>query len=335
MTLDGLRKTAKESVKHLRKRGMKSKEFVPKINVVRYADDFVITCRSKGMLEKYVRPAIEAFLAERGLELHPTKTKIVHIRQGFNFLGFTFQAFRDESRAKGYSVLAKPSKKSMETLARKLRKIVKDGLALTAERLIYQLNPILRGWSNYFRCGTSKKKFVYIGKYLWVKLWGWARRKHRHHTNRELRKLYFLREAKRNWIFAGKNQESGNKVQLFDIANVMVTRHVMCKDLNPFLPENQEYYKNRERKGSKLGVVLDKYRVSILTKTQGICKVCSAPLISEESLEVHHVIPKSKGGKDHISNLIILHKECHKQVTNSKNSELLARFQAEGVTRGD
>jgi RNA-directed DNA polymerase len=113
-----------------------------KVNLVRYADDFIITGNSKELLETEVKPMVESFLKERGLELSPEKTHITRIEDGFDFLG---QNVRDY----GGTVLVKPSRKNVATFLEKVRGIIKASRQVTAGHLIVNLNPVIRGWANY------------------------------------------------------------------------------------------------------------------------------------------------------------------------------------------
>jgi len=106
-----------------------------RINLIRYADDFIITGRTKELLEGEVKPLVEQFLQPRGLELSPKKTVITHVEQGFDFLG---QNVRKYPNGK---LLIKPSKKNVKTFLDGVRKIIKAGLGLSAAELIDCLNP--------------------------------------------------------------------------------------------------------------------------------------------------------------------------------------------------
>ncbi|OUL90097.1 group II intron maturase-specific domain-containing protein, partial [Paraburkholderia hospita] len=113
-----------------------------KVNVVRYADDFVITGDSKEMLESEVKPWVEAFLAVRGLRLSEEKTRITHIDDGFDFLGWNFRKYSGK-------LLIKPSKKNAQAFYRKVSETISGNKTVRQEDLIRLLNPMLRGWAQY------------------------------------------------------------------------------------------------------------------------------------------------------------------------------------------
>lgn len=128
MTLDSLEKTVKTAVS--------SKD---KLCVVCYADDFIITAHSKELLEQTVKPAIEQFLSEKGLQLSKEKTKVTHIDDGFDFLGFNVRQYNDK-------LLIKPSRKSLKNLLQGLREIIKCNQSSKTSDLLYKLNPKILGW---------------------------------------------------------------------------------------------------------------------------------------------------------------------------------------------
>ena len=156
----------------------------PKINVVRYADDFIITGRSKEQLEEKVLPAIAAFLEERGLRLSPEKTKITHIESGFDFLGANVRKY-------GRKLLMRPSKDNVLGLLRDLRGMIRIQRAATALDLIHQLNSRLRGWANSQRHLVASRAFRYVDKRIFTTLWQWARRRHPQKGRNWVRQKYF------------------------------------------------------------------------------------------------------------------------------------------------
>ena len=139
MVLDGLEKAIKD-VYH--KRTVNGKAYFPKVNFVRYADDFIVTGESPELLENGVKPIITAFLKERGLELSEEKTLITHINDGFDFLGVNIRMYKNK-------LLTKPSDKNFKAIIDKIRKIIKTNPSMKQAYLINKLNPIIRGWVNY------------------------------------------------------------------------------------------------------------------------------------------------------------------------------------------
>ena len=142
-----------------------------KVNLVRYADDFVISAASKEILEETVKPAVTQFLAERGLILSEEKTLITHIDQGFDFLGFNVRKYDGK-------LLIKPSKKSITTFLNDLRSIIKSNPTVKTESLIRMLNPKLKGWAYYYRHVVSKAIFSKVDEEMYHSLCKWTRRRH-------------------------------------------------------------------------------------------------------------------------------------------------------------
>src|SRR5437016_4280002 len=160
--LDGVERLLKEKFptsKHLPSLGGK----VPCVNLIRYADDFVITGRTKELLEGEIKPLVEEFLQKRGLELSPTKTVITHVEKGFDFLG---QNVRKYPNGK---LLIKPSKKNVKTFLGGIRKIIKAALGMSAADLIGWLNPKIRVWANYHRHVVSQRTFVRVDHLIFAR----------------------------------------------------------------------------------------------------------------------------------------------------------------------
>ena len=165
-----------------------------KVNVVSYADDFVITGASKEVLENKVMPVVASFLKERGLELSQTKTKITHIDEGFDFLGFNVRKYKGK-------LLIKPAKKNIKSFLDKIRKLIKSNPTITTEILIHQLNPKIRGWANYFCHVVAKETFSYVDHSVFQTLLRWVKRRHPNKSVRWILKKYFRSQGLRSWIF--------------------------------------------------------------------------------------------------------------------------------------
>ena len=174
MALDGLERLL---VTRFPKKGSPQKR--AKVNLIRYADDFCITGASKELLEQEVKPLVEQFLAERGLQLSPEKTVITHIEQGFDFLGQTVRKYHKGKEAKFFIT---PSKKNVKAFLAKIRNHIKTSRDLTAGELIVKLNPQIRGWALYHRHAVSKDVFHAVDHEIFKALWAWAQRRHRHKT---------------------------------------------------------------------------------------------------------------------------------------------------------
>lgn len=221
MTLDGLEEILKQKFKRC------------KVNYTRYADDFVITGATKELLENEVKPVVVRFLAERGLVLSEEKTVITQIDDGFDFLGFNTRSYKGK-------VLTKPSKASIASILKKIKTIIRNNKQTKQENLIKLLNPIIRGWGNYYSHVVSKKVFSRIDHEIMLMLGRWAKRRHSKKSWRWVLTKYFCCIGNRNWVF-----KSG-EVELIEMAKIPIVRHIKIrKDANPYDTDYREYFRKR------------------------------------------------------------------------------------------
>jgi len=229
MTLDGLEQLIKESVPR-RKR----------VNFVRYADDFIVTGKSKTILEQDIKPTIEKFLSERGLSLSTEKTSITYIRHGFTFLGQTFQK-------QGNKLLITPAKEGIQNLLRKVGDLIRKHIGKPTEALIKKLNPVLRGWANYHRHVVSSKAFNRIDTYVFEQLWRMVKRKHQNKTKGWLFKKYWSAAGKHLFSIVHKYKEKSRILKVIRVSSLGIKRHIKIKaDANPYLPEFGYYFWKRK-----------------------------------------------------------------------------------------
>src|SRR5271155_1121511 len=190
--LDGLEQVLKENYPAGRR--VKSLGgLTSSVNFIRYADDFVITSKSKDLLKGEVQPLVEQFLQQRGLKLSPTKTVITHVEKGFDFLGQNVRRYPDGK------LLIKPSKKNVKTFLEGIRATIKAGIGMSVADLIDQLNPKIRGWANYHRHVISKSTFSHVDYSIFQRLWQWARRRHPKKSSTWLKEKYYGRNRGRDW----------------------------------------------------------------------------------------------------------------------------------------
>ncbi|MCG1048824.1 reverse transcriptase domain-containing protein, partial [Mycetohabitans sp. B6] len=212
-----------------------------KAHVVRYADDFIATGASRELLEKQVKPAIEAFLSARGLQLASEKTLVTHIARGFDLLGQNVRKYGDK-------LLIKPARKSVQALLNKVSEVLGKNKAATQSQVIMQLNPILRGWAMYHRHVVAAATFARIDHLVWTKLWRWAKRRHPRKNALWIKRRYFERRGLRDWIFACHVQplDLAFRPTLFRLTGVTITRHTKVRsDANPFDPAWMPYFQRR------------------------------------------------------------------------------------------
>ncbi len=215
-----------------------------RVNVIIYADDFIITGKTKEVLENKVKPVVEKFLGERGLVLSKEKTKITHINEGFDFLGVNTRKYRNGK------LIQKPSKDSVKRFMKEFRETVKQNQAVTTEILIRLLNQKLIGWANYYRHYCSKVTFGKIGKQLFPILWRWAKQRHRRKGSFWILNKYFRTKINHRWQFFTKIKDKDSKISYLDlvqIAHTPIRRHVKIKsDATPFDPAYEKYFRIRQ-----------------------------------------------------------------------------------------
>lgn len=236
MTLDGMER-------ELRQRfgaagSAKSKR--SKVNLVRYADDFVVTGASVEVL-MVAKALIEAFLSERGLSLSPEKTKIAHIDEGFDFLGWN-------ARKYGGTLLITPADKNVKAFLRTIRTTIKELGTAKQENVIAKLNPIIRGWASYHQNQVAKRTFNKVDHRIWQQLWRWARRRHPKKSLSWIKDRYFVRKGTRDWVFAATIEDRGRSKQivLAKASDTPIRRHPKIHgSANPFDPDWDSYFENR------------------------------------------------------------------------------------------
>jgi len=212
-----------------------------KVNFVRYADDFIVTGATRELLEQKVRPALTAFLAQRGLELSEQKTVITSIDSGFDFLGHTLRKHRGK-------LLVTPAKSKIKILRQKIKQRVQSALALPQEALLRQLNPLLRGWANYFRNGAAKQTFSNLDYYVFRTLWRWATRRHPGKSTAWKLSKYFSAAApqKRFSVHIRRKDGEPRVLKLYRMASTKIERHIRVRGTaNPYDPRYTEYFQKR------------------------------------------------------------------------------------------
>jgi RNA-directed DNA polymerase len=283
-----------------------------KVHLVRYADDFIITGTSKELLRDEVQPLVAHFLKERGLELSHEKTSITHIDDGFDFLG-------QHIRRYGTKVLLKPSRKNVRAFLTKIKDVIQhEGGHLTAGELIERLNPKIRGWALYHRHASSSHTFARVDDVIFKKLWRWARRRHRKKPASWVKRKYFTKAGDDRWRFRGTVYDDWrgfHEVTLVRARDTHIRRHVKIQgNANPYDPSWELYFE--ERLAAHMASTLTgRGKVRYLWMQQeGKCLVCGELLALAGEWQVHHLRWRVNGGDDTISNLVLLHPNCHRQV---------------------
>ena len=233
MTLDGLEKLIQDKY-HRNSKGNIENHYraKTKVNLVRYADDFIITANTKEIAEE-LKELVSQFLEKRGLTLSEEKTMITHIDDGFDFLGWTFRKFKGK-------LIVKPSKNSIKTLLRKCATIIlKEGKASSQSELIRRLNQVIRGWSNYHRHVVSSHAFSYVNNTLYLLLQQWAKHRHPHKNSWWRLNRYWHEKNMKRWLFMS------DEYVLINMRRIKIIRHPKLQiSKNPFLHE--KYFVKRK-----------------------------------------------------------------------------------------
>jgi len=254
-------------------------------------------------------------LSERGLKISEEKTRIVHIGDGFNFLGFNLRQYKGK-------LLIKPQKEKVLKFCKELGRTISQCATWTQQNLIAKLKPVLRGFANYYRGVVSKKTFNYINHRVTMYLYRWAKRRHPNKGKRWVKNRYFHRVEDNEWTFACYGTDSRGRNKFYSLTNISKTpiiRHVkVTGNYSPDDPELKKYWETRNHKQGKLYWAKgSKYEQ--VAKNQGFkCPICGEYLFNGEEIETHHIVPVAKGGLNDEENLMHLHVMCHKQVHNTK-----------------
>ena len=293
------------------------------LSLIRYADDFVVIHEDLNVVKK-CQEIIAEWLRDMGLELKPSKTKLTHTLNeidgnvGFEFLGFHVQqhkvgnyrcANNTHGIPLGFKTLITPSKAKVKTHLAKIAEVVDTHKTAPQAALISKLNPIIRGWSNYYSTVVSKETFNKADMLTWQKLRAWARTRGKGSINKD---KYWRRVGDRNWCFS---TEDG--LELLTHASTPIVRHTKVKGAASPFDGNWAYWSKRRGEYPETPNRV----ASLIKKQKGICPHCGLYFTSTDRVEVDHIKPTSLGGKDTYDNLQLLHRHCH-DIKTAKDGSL-------------
>jgi RNA-directed DNA polymerase len=240
MTLDGIEKMLKSKYWTSSNGTVHRKHNKQLVNYTRYADDFIITAKTKETLIE-TKELLTKFLEERGLTLSEEKTLLTHINDGFDFLGWTIRKFNNK-------LISRPSTTSFKRITDKTKEIINGHLAKTQTKLITSLNPLIVGWSNYQRAVHAKETFAKLDNRIFTQLWNWALHRHPNKSKRWIKNRYWKTSETRKWIF------SDGETNLKLATDTKIIRHRLIRmNANPYLPRDRDYFEyraNRRKKGN-------------------------------------------------------------------------------------
>ncbi|WP_332059021.1 group II intron reverse transcriptase/maturase [Streptococcus canis] len=306
MALDGLQQVLSDRF-HTNRLGKVDLRFKNshKVNLVRYADDFIVTAATQEIALE-AKELIREFLLGRGLELSEEKTLVTHINDGFDLLGWNFRKYKGK-------LIVKPSKNSIQTVIGKFSEtILKRGKAWEQEVLIMKLNQQIRGWTNYHQSVCASEAFSYLDYQLYELLWRWAKRRHPKKGQWWISTKYWHRRGNRSWVFA-----SGDK-ELIRVDHTAIVRHTKVREnANPYL--DTDYFAQRT---FNHGMKRLTGRFKLVWKQQnGRCHHCGLPMELGEDREIFFKVPKSKGGVEEVDNMAYVHRYCQRLFIESRSKE--------------
>lgn len=294
------------------------------VSVIRYADDFVILHKDIEVI-KLCKAEIENWLADMNLELKPSKTRLTHTlneyndeTSGFDFLGFHVKQFptgkhssgkNGQKRLLGFKTKVSPSKKSLKTHYRKIAAIFEASYGVRQEVLIKRLNPIIRGWSNYFSV-SNRTYFSKMDHQMVWKAMRWGKHRHGRKIVRWIVNKYFHTIGNSKWNFSAF--KDGKPIAVLQKHSATkFRRYVKVKGSSSPYDGDFVYWSTRMGRHPELT-----YRVTRLLKQQkGKCTHCGLYFKNADVWEVDHIVPKLSGGKNETPNLQLIHRHCHHQKT--------------------
>lgn len=304
--------------------------------LIRYADDLVVIHENLSVVQR-CQQIIAEWLQDMGLELKPSKTRITHTVEsyegcvGFDFLGFNIRQYRvsDEYSARnpkgeilGFKTLIKPSKEAIKRQIEKIGKIINAHKSASQGALIGKLNPVIKGWANYFSAVVSTKTFSKIDHIIYQQLLAWGKFTHPHTPVKQIVNKCWQTIGGDHWVFATKE---GNEItaRLQKHSQTKIVRHEKVKgEASPY-DGNLVYWSTRRSKHPECPERI----AELLRQQEGKCAWCKLHFREEDLLEIDHILPISQGGKDIKSNRQLLHRHCHDKKTaldTVKHQEQLA-----------
>lgn len=330
IALHGMSKRIKEEFPK-RKTKIKGKQVsYNAAHLIRYADDFVIIHEDITVVQK-CREIISEWLKDMGLELKPSKTKLVHTLNshngeppGFDFLGFNIRQYKGgkyttgkntKGEKLGFSTIITPSKEKVKIHLEKIAQVIDNHKALSQVDLIKSLNPLIIGWTNYYRAVPSSKIFHKLDFLVYQKLRRWANRRHPQKNKHWVSNKYWQTIGNDHWVFA-PSFKGTNPLKLRKHGQTKIINHAKVKGESSPYDGNLVYWSTRMGQHPEM----PNQMAILLKKQSGKCAYCGLHFREKDVIEVDHITPKSKGGKDSYDNWQLLHRHCHDTKTASDGS---------------
>jgi len=310
--------------------------------VIRYADDLAVLCHSRDEAEQ-VKARLAGWLRPRGLVFNEGKTRIVTLDEGFDFLGFTV-------RHQSGKLLIKPSKAALRRIRERLRSEMLALRGANAEMVLRRLNPIIRGWSAYYRGVVSSEAFNALDSHLWTLTYKWAKQAHPNKPKRWIVNRYygmFNKSRRARWVFGDRTSGA----YLIKFAWTGIVRHRMVKGASaPDDPALAQYWAQRRRKGS--APPLSQRNLRLLQSQRGCCPICGEMLLhadhppqspheweqwvraTEKAISKQSVAYRGDGRPDGATYIRLVHAHCRQRLVaggGAKGTALLPACEPLGL----
>ena len=306
------------------------------LSLIRYADDFVIAHKDLNVIENCQR-IIGEWLSEIGLELNKEKTQIIHTlnehngkRPGFDFLGFNIRQYpvgkchtgkKPNGKLLGFKTIIKPSKEAFQKHYDKLAEAIDNHKAASQHVLIGKLNPIITGWTNYYKAVPSKETFKKMSYLMHQKIRRWTDRKHPNKGKWWVSNKYWHTVENDNWVF--KSKVNNDEYTLKKHPEVEIEYHTKVKgNYSPYNGDTK-YWATRMGKHPEVKPTVAR----LLKKQKGKCNYCNLTFQPEDIIETDHIVPLKAGGHKYKDNLQLLHKHCHDAKTKD-DLKLIKRYKS-------
>jgi RNA-directed DNA polymerase len=239
---------------------------------------------------------------------HQKKTRITHIREGFDFLGQNTRKYKEGLRTK-------PSLRNMKTFLTKVRKIINANKQAPAGLLITLLNPVIRGWVHYHQYVASHRTFAKVDSATFQALWRWAKRRHPNKSATWIKDKYFIPSENRHWNFQGEYKQQ--TWTLIQAADTRYKPHTKIKGAaNPFDPQWETYFEHRLDVKMADNLRGRRQLLRLWKEQHGICPVCQQKITKITGWNNHHILQRTLGGPGTNQNRVLLHPNCHQQLHN-------------------
>jgi RNA-directed DNA polymerase len=308
--------------------------------LVRYADDLVALCHTKEQALQ-VKARLAAWLTPRGLVFNEDKTRVVHLTEGFDFLGFNVRHY-------GTKLLIKPSTAARRRVRERLRTEMRSLRGANAGAVLRTISPIVRGWTAYYRTVVSSAAFKALDDYMWRLLYKWAKHSHQNKSRYWICDRYFGRfnmARQDRWVFG--DRDSGAYLRKFAWARIV--RHQMVKGASsPDDPALAQYWAERRRKGPP--PPMDTPSLRLLRAQQGRCPLCGDFLlhaddqpqtpreweqwldVTRKAIRKHHIARGEHGAPDeHEPRLVHAHCQRRHLAAAGERPALLPARQPPGL----